>query len=144
MITRMPRTATENHAPTEGEALNRRPILLAVAVATAGVLPVFLTGGLAVQMRGELGFGAAALGLAVAAFFAIVKTNPGAPAAATGITQTGASGGAALGPLVFGLVVEATSYDVAWLVSGAIALAALAAILVGRSMLLRARMAVSG
>jgi MFS family permease len=405
MITRMPRTATENLAPSEGEALNRRPILLAVAVATAGVLPVFLTGGLAVQMRGELGFGAAALGLAVAAFFAcssltsaimgrvverigahrgmrlaaagsvasllgiallatswaglvaclvlgglanavshpatnlslarevsagrqglsfgvkqaaipaatllaglavpgiavtlgwrwafaggavlalavallvppsasgdtvsrseearerdapimplvllalgiglgstataplgafivdssveaglrvgtaglllalgsavniavrvvfghladgmsggrlrlvaamlgigvvgfallatgegalilpgallafgagwgwpglfnfaIVKTNPGAPAAATGITQTGASGGAALGPLVFGLVVEATSYDVAWLVSGAIALAALAAILVGRSMLLRGRMAIA-
>jgi MFS family permease len=69
--------------------------------------------------------------------FAVVKTNPGAPAAATGITQTGASGGAALGPLVFGLVVEATSYDTAWLVSGAVALAALAAILAGRSMLLR-------
>src|SRR3712207_5507729 len=73
--------------------------------------------------------------------FAVVKSNPGAPAAATGITQTGASGGAALGPLVFGLVVEATSYDAAWLVSGAIALAALAAILLGRRMLLRGRMA---
>jgi MFS family permease len=71
--------------------------------------------------------------------FAVVKTNPGTPAAATGVTQTGASGGAALGPLVFGLVVEATSYDVAWLVSGAIALAALAAMLVGRRMLLRDR-----
>src|SRR3712207_8300789 len=75
--------------------------------------------------------------------FAVVLTNPGAPAAATGITQTGASGGAALGPLVFGLVVEATSYDVAWLVSGAIALAALAAILVARSLLLRGRMAIA-
>jgi len=71
--------------------------------------------------------------------FAVVKTNPRAPTAATGITQTGASGGAALGPLVFGLVVEATSYDVAWIVSGAIALAALAAILAGRRMLLRDR-----
>ena len=71
MITRMPRTAAENNAPIEREALNRRPVLLAVAVATAGVLPAFLTGGLAVQMRGELGFGAAALGLAVAAFFAV-------------------------------------------------------------------------
>ena len=73
--------------------------------------------------------------------FAIVKTNPGAPAAATGVTQTGASGGAALGPLVFGLTVEATSYDLAWLVSGAIALAALTAMLVGRRMLLRGRVA---
>jgi MFS family permease len=71
--------------------------------------------------------------------FAVVKTNPGAPAAATGITQTGASGGAALGPLVFGLVVEVTSYSAAWLVSGMIALAALAAILSGRRMLLRDR-----
>jgi len=71
--------------------------------------------------------------------FAVVKTSPGAPAAATGVTQTGASGGAALGPLVFGLVVETASYDVAWLVSGAIALAALAAILAGRRMVLRDR-----
>jgi MFS family permease len=71
--------------------------------------------------------------------FAVVKTNPTAPAAATGITQTGASAGAAIGPLVFGLVVEAVSYDVAWLVSGAVALAALAAILTGRRMVLRDR-----
>jgi MFS family permease len=73
--------------------------------------------------------------------FAVVRTSPGAPAAATGITQTGASGGAALGPLIFGLVVEAASYDVAWLVSGAIALVALVAILIGRHMLLRDRRA---
>ena len=71
--------------------------------------------------------------------FAVVKTSPGAPAAATGVTQTGASGGAALGPLLFGLVVEAASYDVAWLVSAAIALGALAAILAGRRMVLRDR-----
>jgi MFS family permease len=56
--------------PVEHEALNRRPVLMAIAVATAGVLPAFLTGGLAVQVRGELDFGAGALGLAVAAFFA--------------------------------------------------------------------------
>jgi MFS family permease len=73
--------------------------------------------------------------------FAVVKTNPGAPAAATGITQTGASGGAALGPLIFGLVVEVTSYGTAWLVSGAIALLALVAILAGRTMILRDRAA---
>lgn len=73
--------------------------------------------------------------------FAVVKTNPGAPAAATGITQTGASGGAALGPLVFGLVVETTSYGTAWLASGVIALLALVAILMGRAMILRDRAA---
>ena len=54
----------------EKESLNPRPILIAIAVATAGVLPAFLTGGLAVQIRDELGFGAGALGLVVAVFFA--------------------------------------------------------------------------
>lgn len=68
--------------------------------------------------------------------FAIVKTNPGAPAAATGITQTGASGGAALGPLIFGLVLQATGYTTAWLVCGAIALLSATTILLGRYLLL--------
>jgi MFS family permease len=71
--------------------------------------------------------------------FAVVKTHPNTPAAATGITQTGASGGAALGPLVFGLVVEAASYDAAWLLCGAIALVALVTILAGWAMILRDR-----
>jgi len=75
--------------------------------------------------------------------FAVVLTNPRAPAAATGITQTGASGGAALGPLVFGLVAEASSYSVAWLVSGAIALVAMVAVVIGRRMLLRDRAALA-
>lgn len=73
--------------------------------------------------------------------FAVVKSNPRAPAAATGITQTGASSGAAVGPLAFGLLVEGTSFGTAWLVSGTVALVAAAAILVGRGMLLRARAA---
>ena len=70
--------------------------------------------------------------------FAVVRTNPGAPAAATGVTQTGASGGAAVGPVLFGLVVEAAGYGTAWLFSGVLALAALAAILAGRRTVLRA------
>lgn len=76
--------------------------------------------------------------------FAVVHSNPGAPAAATGVTQTGASSGAAIGPLVFGFVVEATSYPTAWMVCGGISLAAVAAILVGRRMLLRDRAAMAG
>ncbi|PLS82756.1 MAG: MFS transporter [Actinobacteria bacterium] len=71
--------------------------------------------------------------------FAIVKSNPKAPAAATGITQTGASGGAALGPLLFGYTVEATSFGTAWLAAGIVSLLAAAAILAGRRMLVRAR-----
>lgn len=78
--------------------------------------------------------------------FAIVKTNPGAPAAATGITQTGASGGAALGPLIFGLVLQATGYTTAWIVCGSIALLSATTILLGRYLLLgdRARVAEKG
>ena len=66
-------TAGPDVAPAVGRAEDRpldyRPVLLAVAVATVGVLPAFLTGGLAVQIRSELDFGSAALGLAVAVFF---------------------------------------------------------------------------
>lgn len=71
--------------------------------------------------------------------FAVVKTNPGAPAAATGVTQTGASGGAAVGPVLFGIVVEWAGYGTAWLFSGTLALAALVAILAGRRTVLRGR-----
>ena len=74
--------------------------------------------------------------------FAVVKSNPRAPAAATGITQTGASSGAAAGPLAFGLLVEETSFGTAWLASGTVAILAAAAVLAGRGMLLRNRAAV--
>lgn len=76
--------------------------------------------------------------------FAVVKSNPKAPAAATGITQTGASGGAALGPLAFGLIVQASSYGVAWVCSAAVALLAAAAIIAGRRVLLRGRESATG
>jgi MFS family permease len=74
--------------------------------------------------------------------FAIVKSSPGAPAAATGITQTGASAGAAIGPLIFGVVVEASSYPVAWSLCGVLAFLSAIAILLGRSRVLRDRSAV--
>src|ERR687889_1393478 len=57
--------------PVTSKISSARSVLLAVAVATAGVVPAFLTGGLAVQIRAEFGFGEGALGLAVAVFFAV-------------------------------------------------------------------------
>src|ERR687889_1520943 len=54
--------------PVTSKNSSARSVLLAVAVATAGVVPAFLTGGLAVQIRAEFGFGEGALGLAVAVF----------------------------------------------------------------------------
>jgi MFS family permease len=57
----------------------------------------------------------------------VVRSNPGAPGAATGITQTGTYAGAVLGPLLFGIAVDTTSYRVAWIGSAVTcALAALA------------------
>ena len=43
----------------------------AITTTTVAVLPVFLTGGLAVQISAELGFDPAGLGLVVAAFFGV-------------------------------------------------------------------------
>lgn len=58
---------------------------------------------------------------------AVVRNNPGAPGAATGITQTGTYVGAVLGPLLFGFAVEAWGYRWAWCGSAVTsALAALA------------------
>ena len=57
---------------------------------------------------------------------AVVRSNPSAPGAATGITMTGSFAGAVCGPLLFGHLVEWTSYGWGWifvaLTSGAAAI----------------------
>lgn len=67
--------------------------------------------------------------------FAVVRHNRNAPAAATGITQTGTNIGAVLGPLLFGVLVDTIGWTTAWLAAGGCFLAASAAMLVGRRML---------
>jgi predicted MFS family arabinose efflux permease len=64
--------------------------------------------------------------------YAVVRLREEAPAAATGVTQTGAYTGSALGPLLFGVVAEQASYGAAWLGSAALALAGAVALAVGR------------
>jgi MFS family permease len=49
--------------------------------------------------------------------FSVVRHNPGAPAAATGITQTGTNIGAVLGPFLFGLVAEEIGFSTAWIIA---------------------------
>jgi predicted MFS family arabinose efflux permease len=71
---------------------------------------------------------------------AIVRANPSAPGAATGITQTGTYIGGVLGPLLFGWAVEAVGYPPAWLGSGAAALVGAVMILLGRRALVADRM----
>lgn len=57
--------------------------------------------------------------------FVVVWANPGAPAAATGISHTGTFVGAAIGPPVVGIVADYVSFSAAWwLTAGLLAAAA--------------------
>ncbi|MGB5432870.1 MAG: MFS transporter [Acidimicrobiia bacterium] len=78
-----------------------------IAVMTIGTDPAIVAGSL---IAFTFGWGWSGLFT-----FAVVRRNPAAPAAATGITMTGIYVGAAAGPALFGLVAE-TSFTVAWVI----------------------------
>lgn len=44
----------------------------------------------------------------------VIRNNPSAPAAATGISQVGVFAGAAIGPIAGGLIIDNSSYRVLW------------------------------
>jgi predicted MFS family arabinose efflux permease len=67
--------------------------------------------------------------------FSVVRHNPTAPAAATGITQTGTYVGAMVGPLAFGWIADHASYAAAWWVGASWFVLAAIAVLVGRRLL---------
>lgn len=65
--------------------------------------------------------------------YAVVNANSGSAAASSAITQAGIFLGAGVGPVVIGRIVDAASFDVAWLVvAGALAVAAAGVAYVGR------------
>ena len=67
--------------------------------------------------------------------FMVVIRNREAPAAATGLTQTGVYLGGMSGPLVFGYVAEHVDYSAAWLgAAGAGLLASIAVVFARRMM----------
>lgn len=66
---------------------------------------------------------------------AVVRLNPTAPAAATGITQAGIYAGSASGPLAFGAVVDATSYARAWSSAAVTMVLAAGLMLAGRQLI---------
>jgi MFS family permease len=70
---------------------------------------------------------------------AVVLHNPAAPAAATGIIQTGTYFGAVLGPFLFGVAVDQWSYESAWLAPAAVSLVGAGVIAVGRHLLVADR-----
>jgi MFS family permease len=71
--------------------------------------------------------------------YSVARMHPGMAARATSITQGGMGAGAALGPLVFGLVVSASSYSVAWFGTAAVSVVAGFVVVQGRRMLMRER-----
>ena len=71
--------------------------------------------------------------------YSVARMHPGMAARATSITQGGMGAGAAIGPLVFGLVVSASSYSVARFGTAAMSVVAGAVIVQGRRMLMRER-----
>ena len=71
--------------------------------------------------------------------YSVARMHPGMAARATSITQGGMGAGAALGPFVFGLVVSASDYSVAWFGTAAMSVVAGAVIVQGRRMLMRER-----
>ncbi len=71
--------------------------------------------------------------------FAVVRLNPSAPAVATSYTQTGVFAGGATGPLVFGLLVSAGSYRLAWSAAAVAMVAASGSMFFGRRMLVADR-----
>jgi MFS family permease len=54
-------------------------------------------------------------------FFAVVRLNPDAPGAATGIVQTGDFAGSLVGPVVFGSLAASGTYRNAWFVAAILA-----------------------
>jgi cyanate permease len=73
--------------------------------------------------------------------FAVARTNPQAPATATGVVQTGIYIGASVGPWLFGTLVTASSYSVAWATMAAASTAGTLLMLAGRRGVVRARAA---
>jgi MFS family permease len=70
-MTRAVPVADPDAAPEAPSPIALRAVFGAVTTTTVAVLPVFLTGGLAVQISRELGFDPAGLGLVVALYFLV-------------------------------------------------------------------------
>ena len=84
-----------------------------IGTGTGGVVLLNLGGLPGLYLGAAIAF-AAGWGWAGLFTFAVVKDNPEAPAAASGITQTGKYLGAAIGPPIFGLIADRVSFTAAW------------------------------
>ena len=87
-----------------------------IIVGAVGITILNLGGYPGLILGGLLGF-AAGSGWSGLFTFAVVHRNPEAPAAAWGIAQTGKFIGAAIGPIVFGVVADRVSFSAAFWIS---------------------------
>jgi MFS family permease len=124
------------------DRIMRRPLLVVANMMVAGSIGFGLiaTGVPGLVVAGVLVGFAFGWGWPGLYHFAMVHLNPNAPATAAGIGQAGASAGAAVGPLLFGLVVTRSSFNTAWLLATAVALVAATMMFVGRRWMRRARL----
>ena len=114
-------------------------IVAAIMATGAAGLSLFATGEPAAYVAGTAMVFALGWSWPGLLTFAVVRLHPAAPARATSYTQTGVFAGGATGPLVFGLLVSAGSYRLAWSVAAAAMLVASLAMVAGRRMLLAGR-----
>jgi MFS family permease len=68
-------------------------------------------------------------------WFAIVRLSPATPAAASGLVMPGGMLGGVVGPIVFGVIAETVSFQVAWLAAASWSVIAGTLMLVGRRLL---------
>ncbi|MFD0556774.1 cyanate permease [Stackebrandtia endophytica] len=111
-------------------------IAIMLAAGSMGLLILLAPGLWTIPVGTAVGF---ALGWAWPGLlnFAITLRHPDAPAAATGVTQTGVYLGGGIGPLSFGAIVDLWGYPTAWTTMSVLMLVGAALMVVGRRMLLR-------
>jgi len=128
---------TVGHRADRRSSGHLRSVALLCAVGCAGVL-LIAVGRPALLVPGAVIAWAAGWGWAGLFNFAVAASHPTAPARATGVTQLGASTGAAVGPLAFGIMVGHIGYSTAWLIMGGALACAAPLMLRGRVQLLAA------
>ncbi len=115
----------------DGRHLPRVAVLL-LGGACGSLLLAYSSGRMVVLAAGTVLAFAAGWGWPGLFNFAVVRHNRSAPAAATGITQTGVYVGAVIGPPGFGWLVEHVSYTSAWLAAAGALIVAACLVTVGR------------
>ena len=118
----------------------RRNLPVVAGQLTVGAVSLLLlaTGGTTALVIGALTAFAIGWSWPGLLIFAVVRSSPGSPAVSTSIIQVGAFIGGAAGPGLFGLVVEAFSFQTAWRAAACSLALAAVMVLVGRRLLLTA------